>query len=98
MYQSASASCGFWSRKFSSATTKSSSGTASLCPTDRAMVPVTGAETPRRQEPKVMFCVRGAISPKSADAKVVTVPFLQGLMETGYVEGQNVAIEYRWAE
>jgi putative tryptophan/tyrosine transport system substrate-binding protein len=28
----------------------------------------------------------------------VTVPFLQGLKETGYVDGQNVAVEYRYPE
>ena len=32
------------------------------------------------------------------DYKDVTVPFLQGLKEIGFVEGQNVAIEHRWAE
>jgi putative tryptophan/tyrosine transport system substrate-binding protein len=32
------------------------------------------------------------------DYKIVTVPFFQGLKETGYVEGQNVAVEYRYAE
>ena len=33
-----------------------------------------------------------------ADYKTFTVPFLQGLKETGYVDGQNVTVEYRWAE
>jgi putative tryptophan/tyrosine transport system substrate-binding protein len=43
--------------------------------------------------------VIGYLSPQSADdSKFLTIPFLQGLKETGYVEGQNVAIEYRWAE
>jgi putative ABC transport system substrate-binding protein len=43
--------------------------------------------------------VIGYLSPQSADDdKNFTVPFLQGLKETGYVEGQNVAVEYRWAE
>jgi putative tryptophan/tyrosine transport system substrate-binding protein len=32
------------------------------------------------------------------DYKYVTAPFLQGLKETGYVAGQNVALEYRYAE
>jgi putative ABC transport system substrate-binding protein len=44
--------------------------------------------------------VIGYLGAQSAndDYTNVTVPFLQGLKETGYVEGQNVAIEYRWAE
>jgi putative ABC transport system substrate-binding protein len=51
----------------------------------------------RAQQPAMP--VIGYLGSQSADdSKVVTVPFLQGLKETGYVQGQNVAIEYRWAE
>jgi putative tryptophan/tyrosine transport system substrate-binding protein len=44
--------------------------------------------------------VVGFLSPQSAedDYKNRIVPFLQGLKETGYVEGQNVAVEYRYAD
>jgi putative ABC transport system substrate-binding protein len=44
--------------------------------------------------------VIGYLGSQSADDdyKTVTIPFLQGLKETGYVDGQNVAIDYRWAE
>jgi putative ABC transport system substrate-binding protein len=43
--------------------------------------------------------VIGFLSAQSADDDYrLTVPFLQGLKEAGHVEGQNVAIEYRYAE
>jgi putative ABC transport system substrate-binding protein len=44
--------------------------------------------------------VIGYLGTQSADDfyNTMTVPFVQGLKESGYVEGQNVAIEYRWAE
>jgi putative ABC transport system substrate-binding protein len=43
--------------------------------------------------------VIGYLGGQSADDeyKNFTVPFLQGLKEGGYVEGQNVAVEYRYA-
>src|SRR6266576_1110808 len=44
--------------------------------------------------------VIGFLMPQSADTdyRDFTVPFLQGLKEAGYVEGQNVVVEYRYAE
>ena len=43
--------------------------------------------------------VIGFLTLQSADdSENFTVPFLQGLKESGYVNGQNVAIEYLWAE
>jgi ABC-type uncharacterized transport system substrate-binding protein len=43
--------------------------------------------------------VIGFLSTRSAaEADFVTAPFRQGLKEAGYVEGQNMAIEFRWAE
>jgi putative ABC transport system substrate-binding protein len=43
--------------------------------------------------------VIGYLSVQSAEPDYkVTVPFLQGLKETGYVKGQNVAVEYQYAE
>jgi putative ABC transport system substrate-binding protein len=34
----------------------------------------------------------------SDSARNFTVPFFQGLKETGYVEGHNVVVEYRYAD
>src|ERR1700756_4575936 len=52
----------------------------------------------RAQQPGMP--VVGYLGSSSADDeyKNFTVPVLQGLKETGYVEGQNVAVEYRYAE
>jgi putative tryptophan/tyrosine transport system substrate-binding protein len=42
--------------------------------------------------------VIGYLSAVSANTSLTLVPFLQGLREVGFVEGQNVRIEYRWAD
>jgi len=53
----------------------------------------------RGQQPPALSVI-GYLDSQSADAvyKNFIVPFLQGLKESGYVEGQNVAVEYRFAE
>jgi putative tryptophan/tyrosine transport system substrate-binding protein len=42
--------------------------------------------------------VIGYLGAGSANTTLSLVPFLQGLRESGFVEGQNVIIEYRWAD
>src|SRR6516164_11049340 len=51
----------------------------------------------RAQQPPIP--VVGLLDQRSPDELADRVRgFRQGLRETGFVEGQNVAIDYRWAE
>src|SRR5438105_2093652 len=59
-----------------------------------AMAGPPGARAQQRAMPLVAFLNSG--SPDGYAPMVAA--FRQGLKETGYVEGQNVAVEYRWAE
>jgi putative ABC transport system substrate-binding protein len=57
------------------------------------------ASLPIRAQHKGMLVI-GFLSGSSPAtfAPLVAAVVRQGLSETGYIEGQNVAIEYRWAE
>lgn len=56
------------------------------------LAPLTGAQ-PARHTPHIGFLVRGASGPTDN-----VEAFRQGLRELGYIEGQNVVIEYRYTE
>ena len=59
------------------------------------MAPVRAPHAQQKAMPVVGLLLGGKPGPDDA---LVVAAFLQGLSETGYVEGQNVAIDYRWAE
>ena len=51
-----------------------------------------------QQKAMLVIGILNIFSPPTSPGEVARGPFWQGLSETGFVEGQNVVIERRWAE
>jgi len=60
------------------------------------LTPLTGETQQAASLPRIGFLLTGSLS----DPRVPPLlqAFRQGLRELGYVEGQNIAFEFRWAE
>jgi putative ABC transport system substrate-binding protein len=61
------------------------------------VVAAAGPRAARAQQP-AMPVIGFLRSTTAADSTALVTAFRQGLKETGYIEGQNVTIEYRWGE
>ena len=53
---------------------------------------------PAQQKPMPVIGILAFASPDNTGAQRMLAAFREGLRDAGYAEGQNVAIEYRWAE
>jgi putative ABC transport system substrate-binding protein len=56
------------------------------------------ASLAQAQQPKKIWRIGYLAAPTAAGVAHLTEAFLQGLRELGYIEGQNIVIEYRWAD
>ncbi len=58
------------------------------------LVPLSADAQPAGQVTRIGFLAAGSVSPYAH----LVEAFRQGLRDLGYAEGQNIAIEFRWAE
>ena len=59
---------------------------------------LTTASLARAQQGRKIWRIGYLAAPTAAGGAHLTEAFLRGLRELGYIEGQNIVIEYRWAD